>query len=259
MSEQFPLMVVAPSFNFERSEKIQHLEKILVSSQLRSLYSGKITIVNHYGFPLFKIERKSVDEHFVPITKAENFGVETQAINRESLFGLCELVNPDACQWVVVARAASLALRNTDHLIPRDTEGTFSPPEVDFYWARAGQEAICNQLATPGLWAVRGEQLPVVLDLLKEEWSKESGMEAGDEEAVWTRVVHQLPLRKRAFEKGEVVAPRIGAVDWEAVSNAAFVTVPDWPKKEAWKFLQALYFGTYLGDETGMILNTMEP
>ena len=78
------------------------------------------------------------------------------------------------------------------------------------------------------------------------------------EEDVWTEVVERLPLKKRAFETGEVVAPRIGAVDWEAITNAAFVTVPDWPQDEAWKFLQALYFGTYFGDETGMMLNVLE-
>ena len=67
-----------------------------------------------------------------------------------------------------------------------------------------------------------------------------------------------MPWRKRVFEKSEVVAPRIGAVNSEAMSNAAFVTVQDWAEKEAWKFLQALYFGTYLGDETGMMLNIFE-
>lgn len=47
-------------------------------------------------------------------------------------------------------------------------------------------------------------------------------------------------------------------MDWEPLSNAAFVTVPDWPVDEQRKFLQALYFDTYFGDETGMLLNILE-
>ena len=98
----------------------------------------------------------------------------------------------------------------------------------------------------------------LVLGRWKEVWSGAQEADGASEEEVWSRVVRDLPLKKRAFERGEVVAPRMGGLDWEAVNNAAFVTVPDWPEKEAWKFLQALYFGTYLGDETGMMLNILE-
>jgi hypothetical protein len=150
---------------------------------------------------------------------------------------LYNLVKPEARQWILVAHGKSLALRNIDHLVPPDGPGPYGPPVVDFYWAGAGKDGFSNSAATPGLWAVRGEHLSLVLERWKEALS-EVGAHGASEEEVWTRVVQQLPLKKLAFEKGEVVAPRIGAVDWEAVSNAAFVTVPDWPEKEAWKFLQ---------------------
>jgi hypothetical protein len=75
---------------------------------------------------------------------------------------------------------------------------------------------------------------------------------------LWSRFVESLDLRKKRFETGEVIAPRMGSMDWAGASNAAVVTVPDWPDEEKRKFLQALYFGTYLGDETGMMLNVLE-
>jgi hypothetical protein len=43
----------------------------------------------------------------------------------------------------------------------------------------------------------------------------------------------ELPFQKQAFEKVELVAPRVGEVSWEAMNSAAFVTVPDWEEKEA--------------------------
>ncbi len=232
--------------------------KRLVSTLLRSLYSGRIAVFRNQEHPLFKIERKALSEFPVPFGIADRSETSRREITRQFLFGVDNFVTPERRQWVLITNPASLALRNPDHLFAPDSGGSYPPPEVDFYWARAGGDDIANSLATPGLWAVRGEHLPLVLERWKEAWNTQSGATTGDEEAIWTRVVQQLPLRKRVFEKGEVVAPRIGAVDWEAVSNAAFVTVPDWPEKEAWKFLQALYFGTYLGDETGMMLNILE-
>lgn len=242
-------------FEFQRNDAVV---KGLVSSLTRSLFCGVISIVRRGETPLFKVERKTVIDILMPVVDSNNVDERLKQKSRDFLFEICDLVQPKARQWVVVAHSGSLALRNIDHLIPANPSGPFSPPEVDFYWARAGRDDISNQSATPGLWAVRGEYLPLVLERLREEWSRELEPKMIDQEAIWTRVVQQLPLRKRAFEKGEVVAPRIGAVDWEAVSNAAFVTVPDWPEKEAWKFLQALYFGTFLGDETGMMLNILE-
>jgi hypothetical protein len=255
---EIPIVVIKDSLGLGVAGNGMMMVKGLVSSMTRSTFSGRLLVLRNSEMPIYRVGRKAVDELFVSAAMSESFDLTVRKTRKQISNCMSELVKPAARQWVVMADGASLALRNIDHLIPPDSFGAFGLSGVDFYWARAGNDHISNQSATPGLWAVRGEYLPLVLELLNEEWSKESGAERGDEEAIWTRVVQELPLRKRAFEKGEVVAPRIGAVDWEAVSNAAFVTVPDWPEKEAWKFLQALYFGTYLGDETGMMLNILE-
>lgn len=250
------LVMVALDFAPNRRGAV--VRKCSLASLMRSLFGGDAIVLSNNETPVFKVGRTGLANVFTPISIID--ASETGRLQgfREVLGRLEEFVTIGHQQWLIVAHVASVALRNIDHLIPSDLTDPFSLPKVDFYWAKAGQDDVSNHSATPGLWAVRGEHLPLVLERLKKEWSKGSGLDRVDEEAIWTRVVQELPLRKRAFEKGEVVAPRIGAVDWEAVSNAAFVTVPDWPEKEAWKFLQALYFGTYLGDETGMMLNILE-
>lgn len=169
-------------------------------------------------------------------------------------------MNPEPRQWVILPDSSGLALRNIDHLIPADSQAAHAPAEVDFYWTKVVDRNVGGGevSASPGLWAVRGEDLPLVLERWKSAWSEMGEGAKLDEAAVWSRVVRELPLRKKPFEKGEVYAPQIGAVDWEAVSHAAFVTVPGWPQDEQRKFLQALYFGTYFGDETGLMLNILE-
>lgn len=251
-------IIVIPSYGSTDSKCIDVLTKGLVSSLLRSLFSGQISVIRDKCVPLFRVERAALAEVSLSdcVPGGSSFG--SRHFANDLLAIISKSVNLEPRRWVTVALLGSLALRNVDHLIRPDLPGPYAPEEVDFYWARAGKDVISNQTATPGLWAVRREYLPLVLERWKDAWSKELGAESANEEEIWTRVVQELPLRKRTFEKGEVVAPRIGAVDWEAVSNAAFVTVPDWPEKEAWKFLQALYFGTYLGDETGLMLNILE-
>lgn len=258
MTKFVPPRLVIPSFDSVQTGPNASATKGFISSLLRSLYSGPITVFRNHELPLFKVERAFLDEVVVAVETSLTSATARRQVTREFLFGLCDITQPDARQWVIVAHSRSLALRNIDHLIPLDHAGPYPPPEVDFYWTQSSGGEISKQSATPGLWAVRGEHLPLVLERFKEAWSEEGGEEIDKEEEIWTRVVKELPLRKRAFEKGEVVAPRIGAVDWDAVSNAAFVTLPDWPEIEAWKFLQAMYLGTYLGDETGMMLNILE-
>jgi hypothetical protein len=230
------------------------LTKALVSSLGRSLFSGGIIVFKNDEHPLFRFERKQVDEVTVAPPEPSGPHLNYRDVNREFLFQLSTCVKAERRQWVFVSAAQSVAIRNIDHLVPPDLEGPFAPPECDFYWTAL---TTGKDQASPGLWAVRGEHLSLVLERWKEAWAA-VGDEKPTETEIWSQVVRDLPLRKKRFEKGEVVAPGIGAVDWEAVSNAAFVTVPDWPEKEAWKFLQALYFGTYLGDETGMMLNILE-
>jgi hypothetical protein len=232
-----------------------NLTKCLASSLGRSLFSGRMIFFRNEEMPLFRFERKRLDEVMATTPPSAKSNEENQVVNREFLFQLRGYLEPAPRHWVMIMAPSSIALRNIDHLVPPDLEGPFAPPECDFYWTPL---ATGKDQASPGLWAVRGEHLPLVLERWKEAWAAVGEDEKPTETEIWSQVVKDLPLRKKRFERGEVVAPEIGAVDWEAVSNAAFVTVPDWPEKEAWKFLQALYFGTYLGDETGMMLNILE-
>lgn len=225
-------------------------QKAFVSSLLRTLFSGRIQAISASESPLFKVERRHVDEfHMAKADSAD----PSKAICGQ----IREHVRPGPDQWVIVADPASIALRNVDHLVPPVLPGPYAPPKPDFLWAPAagGERGGANPIS-PGLWAVRGEHLPTVLDA----WDAAlmACEHTGDHADVWTAVVRGLPLRKRRFERGEVVAPIVDSVDWRATCRAAIVTVPDWADDEQWQFLQALYLRTCLADESGMIVGLLE-
>lgn len=232
--------------------------KILTSSASRSHFSGSSTILRDSEDSIYRISRADVEERQAPPIRQGDW--EAGAWNSYPELLRWWLTNdpPQENQWVIIADAAGIVLRNMDHLVPAISSDMAPDPGVDFYWARGPEEHAPNgKAASPGLCGVRGGCLPVLLE--KWEAFRERPYDAGQEGSMWADLVADLPLRKRPFEKGEVYAPRVGAVDWEALGEAAFVTVPDWPEKERWKFLQALYFGNYFGDETGLMLSILDP
>lgn len=233
--------------------------RITIASFLRSLFTGDVVVPHAGEKPLFKVERARLTEvpiKFDEFERAEEIGGRAP---RDYLLNLCTQIRPEPRQWVIIADPAGIALRNIDHLIPPDLPGPYAPPEVDFLWARVNEGGSGpRDEAGPGLWAVRGEFLPLVLERWKEAWEAEPNAGIEDERRIWSDVVRKLPIRKKAFERGEVICPSVGAVDWKALCSAAYVSIPDWPETERWKFLQALYFMTYFGDETGMMVNVLE-
>lgn len=233
--------------------------RVPVSALLRSLFSGEIVVFHPGEMPLYKVERARVTEVPVGFPVSGSRGADKRRTSRELLFNLNDQIKPEPRQWVIVADPAGIALRNIDHLIPPDLPGPYGPPGADFLWARVHEGGSGpRDEAGPGLWAVRGEFLPMVLERWKEAWEAEPNAGVGDERRIWSDVVRNLPIRKKAFERGEVLCPAVGAVDWRALCSAAYVSIPDWPEMERWKLLQALYFGTYFGDETGMMVNVLE-
>ena len=235
--------------------------KVLVMSLLRSHFSGPQAIFSDESHPLFRVIRGQVEEF--PY-RSTNLGVEVSLSDTtSSLFNstFAAFINPKPRQWIIFIEPYGVALRNIDHLFPRELEGPYAPPRVDFLWARVHDDPRSGprDLAAPGFWAVRGEHAEMVLDRLKAAWEAEPGATEADETRIWSQVVRDLPLRKRAFERGEVLCPPVGSIDWKALCSAAFVTVPHWPEPERWKFLQSLYFGTYFADETGMLVNLFDP
>ena len=233
------------------------LEKLLVSSASRTLFSGAISVLTEQEHPLYRIERKSIQEFrgHVNLKQFLSFCNNSGVLDSNGLGSAHSHLGHN--RWVVVAHAASLCLRNIDHLFPSARPSPAPTSHVDLLWAEQPQGTSSSTCGIPGLVAFRLEHVELVTDLLCDV--PDSDANVRNQGTEWMRAFLQMPLRKRPFEKGEVYSPVIGAVDWKTLSNAAFVTVPDWPEKEQWKFLQALYFGTYFGDETGLMLNILDP
>lgn len=73
-------------------------------------------------------------------------------------------------------------------------------------------------------------------------------------------VLFELKLRNsHLFEKGEIVFSHYPNINWNEVSNAAIVCFSDWPEKECAESMQSLFLGRYLGDETALFIQILNP
>jgi hypothetical protein len=247
-------IIILPNPNIGSSTPNFVITKLATSSLLRTHFNGSVETYLAADTPLFKVAREGLIENsFQP---EESGPIEAKS-SRHTIQFLLDRVESSSSdpQWIVIAHPASLALRNTDHLLPPESNGTYAAEKCDFLWLKV--KTANTYRASQGIWAVRASHLQTVLETWKLKWIEEQ--ENLSDQEIWNQVIANLPLRKRCFESGEVVEPDIHAVDWSAISQAAFVTIPEWPAEEQRKFLQALYFGTFYGDETGLMVNILDP
>lgn len=237
------------------------LVKILVSSLSRSLFSGKILIYTNRPEPLFKVDRKNVEVIHVEENREtrhtqENRGIFAEEARIRAQFdGLGNALGRmrvEERQWVVFIDAASVCLRNIDHLFPLDHSGPYANDAVDLLWTGgAGKGSVA-----PSHWAIRGKHALAFL----QSWANFGGSEVdASHVGRWSRFIEQLPLRKLRIESGEVAILKIDEVDWRMVADAAIIAAPEWPIREKLLLIQSLYLGTFLGDDDGMIVSLLEP
>ena len=232
--------------------------RLQAASHFRSRFGGDVWLLTSLSRHLFQLRRAGYHQILVPDAAPRPWGCWAQ---REQVAEeLRKVIEAKRGCYVIVADAAGVALRNLEHLIPRDSSGVFSTSAADLYWTDVCGDLVSSgtpRSASPGLWAVKGEHFESVL----QSWCEQGIASRGriSEVCIWSKVIHNSPLSKSPFEKGEIYAPTMEEIDWNLLGVSAFVTVPDWPEKEQWKFLQTLYFGTYFGDETGLMLNILDP
>lgn len=105
MNEVPPPLLLIPSFKPPEEGTSAVMLRGFISSLLRSLFGGRIVVFRNHEIPLFKVERKALDEVFAPAAIAERSEAAGRQATREILFGIWRHLKPESRQWVIVAEA----------------------------------------------------------------------------------------------------------------------------------------------------------
>jgi hypothetical protein len=240
------MILIIPTIDLKGEKSRSILAKLLASSLDRNYFS-RVVIVGNMTGPVFKLGRRGIEE--IAFELEVKNPQERETATWWLLSKADEFLDLAVSEWVVVAEPASLALRGLEHLFPASSK-------AEFMWAEyAGPELG----ASTGLWAVRAGLLSMVVSKYAQIHEAGDGGKEAPASLRWKRVVDELPLKKKRFERGEVLTPPAGEVGWTALLEAAFVAVPEWPAREQWSFLHAAYFSTYFADANGVLVHLFEP
>lgn len=101
------------------SETYRFLGKMLVSSLLRTFFTGDILVFRNSPAPLFLVERKGLEE--VYLETPDLFGQERADVAWCWKYMVADLIEqPEQYDKILFLDADCLALRNVDHLLSRD-------------------------------------------------------------------------------------------------------------------------------------------
>ena len=239
----------------------REMAKILVSSLLRTYFTGEILVVHNGDGPLFRVEQKGVKEVVVTMPAAEGYALKYLAR---------DLIEPSRYDWVCFLDCDMIALRNVDHL--------FDPGEkVDILWqpepsgmATIGYNAyfqpeeygrLWRQGANSGSFAVRGEHYRKVMRQWQEiDITDPVSTKATYDQPAWNRLLFDTTLRRRPFERDEIQFPILfhhRYLEWRSAALLHANGVRD--NKLKLEFLMAQYLGRFLGEPPGPILSMLVP
>jgi hypothetical protein len=99
------------------SRTSRQLGKVQVSSLLRTLFSGEVVVWRNFPEPLYPVERKGVHEvDFVPDRPVRAEGLEDLLREAKCQMARSLVSHASRYEWVILADAGVVALRNWDHL-----------------------------------------------------------------------------------------------------------------------------------------------
>jgi len=84
----------------EAGRAAPNLPKGLASSLGRSLFGGRIIVFRNDEAPLFRVERRNVDEVTVTVPTSGSSNIKGKGVNRTFLFRLCQHLAPAPRQCI---------------------------------------------------------------------------------------------------------------------------------------------------------------
>jgi hypothetical protein len=233
--------------------------KLLVSSLLRTGFSGDIVVISNSECPVYFLDRKGVEEVVIDLDPASDASPAEAADAWRFLAG--QHIDMARYERVLYAAPGTLALRNIDHLLWGRWKFAYSEVPGGNPGAHIDE----------GLFALGGEEFAGVASQLLPPESQSSGPGEGGSNAepvtarphsngtTWSAFVGGAPSGARRLEPGEVCYPLAEGTAAAGVSKAAVLRADrgDWEVRLSFLFGQSL--AKFFWEETGTLLNTLEP
>ena len=247
----------------------RNLAKMLVSSLLRTRFSGDILVFHNSPAPLFMVAREGVREvrMKVPAKAGKNGGFVTYA--QSCKHAVAEHIEAEAYDRVMFIDCDSVVQRNIDHLLAgRWDLAVFPEQNTDIheycwggYTTRREKKQLIHEGLNSGTWAVKGARFHELLRRWREVERRKLTRDALREQSAFNRVVLDWDGRVEFWPHREIALPLVPAnlvcyQDYaqSAIVHAASGLAVDYKSQ----FLFGIFAGAFLFDTQHLLLNTIE-
>ena len=234
-------------------EVYRHMAKILVSSLLRTYFTGDILAIHNGAAPLFLVERKGVQE--LMLSPGDDDGYKLKYRARR-------WIEAGRYDWVCFLDCDMIALRNIDHLfdpgaecdILWQPEGKMNNVAYNSYFRPEEYPRLWHRGANSGTYAVRGE----CFDPVMAEWERLDALppvtpKTLHDQPAWNRMLYDTELRVRRFEREEIKFPLLMHFSYKEWREAALLHANGAIGGVKLEFLMAQYLGRFAGDARTML------
>lgn len=224
--------------DFHGSRQWRSCGKLWVASLLRHQWGGRIHLERNFPQPLFPVARLDLQESEFPARpgRTETKLVNWKAHSRGRQLEVATMVTGvEKFDWVLLADADCVALRNPDHLFVGNNDVLVS---------------MTGGLPDPGFFAVRGGR---VLELAKELRAIGGLTTAG-----LASVIRSGGWTVREFERGEVLRPNDPGVSLSDLAHGAVIHFAGMKPEEKHRLAFAFHMMAVYGDGDGLFFDMME-
>ena len=211
------------------SEGNRFLTKMLMSSLLRTYFTGDIVVFRNSEVPLFLVERKGLEEIYLDTPQVSGkAGAEDAWCWKYKVAPWLDVRGYDK---VLYLDADMLALRNIDHLLEGDWDLRYQPERGhrgdestynSYYTAEELAAAAQRTGINSGTLAVRAELFHAVMA----KWQEiDEGRRMRTESGFWDQASWNALLHRCAVEKGDGAA---GPDGWEEGAQGQAGPAPLW-------------------------------
>jgi hypothetical protein len=254
----------------------RNMAKMLASSLVRTCFDGDVVIFRNSPEPIFRVQRKGVEEYFIETPELE--GLQGAEFSWCWKYLVRNLLPVERYERVVFLDADSLVLRNMDHLLEGRWDIAYQPEmglnmsggQFSCFLSAEELTGLKRAGINSGTLAVRGEIFREVMA----EWERIDVGETPRErhcsdQGSWNRLVldaearcrsglAEKPWRCRPFERGEVQFPMHLEPQFKQYSTAAVVHCLGGDTRVKLRFMFGLYMNTFFFDDAGVMLNLLD-
>jgi hypothetical protein len=267
-------LIYTIAFDGPGGEGMRFLVKMLLSSLLRTHFSGDIVVFHNSQTPLFLVERKGLQEVFLDVPPLTGEALAENAWCWK--YRVAELIDASAYDKIMFLDADCLALRNVDHLLEGDWDIRYQPERGQkacensynaFFTEDEMTAAKTRTAVNSGTWAVRGDVYHEVMQKWREIDESERQRPSGFwDQASWNTLLMRHgseegspgQWRVEPFARREIQFPMYLDLDFRNYRDAAITHNCGLNSLGKAEFTFGLYMRTFFFDPTGLFFSMLE-